>query len=201
MKLYLSFLFTSLIIVATLNSIFLPDGYSILSMWLYTWINAVIIFGLDALIATLIHALPRKWFDPYNKIFHIYKWENKFLTNGMKIMKWKDKIPELGKLTTNFSKGSIDNTTPEYLYYFLVETCYAGCIHLFMALIGIIIIFINPIDLSICIMLPLVIINFVLNIPPILIQRLNRPKLLRIYELELRKTSLKKQSDNIVVNQ
>ena len=65
-----------------------------------------------------------------------------------------------------------------------------------MALIGAVFFIYNPLYLLLMIMLPLMIINFVLNIPPVLIQRLNRPKLLRIYELELKKNSLKGQSCN-----
>ena len=97
MKLYLPTLFISIFLVAILNTIFIPVGYDVLAVWLYTWINAIVIFVLDIIVATVIHALPRKWFDPYKKIFHVYKWENKFLTKGLKILKWKDKIPELGK--------------------------------------------------------------------------------------------------------
>ena len=196
MKLYLPTLFISIFLVAILNTIFIPVGYDVLAVWLYTWINAIVIFVLDIIVATVIHALPRKLFDPYKKIFHVYKWENKFLTKGLKILKWKDKIPELGKLTTNFSKRNIEKTDSNYLYYFLVETCYAESIHIWMALIGAVVFTYNPLDLLLRIMLPLMIINFVLNIPPVLIQRLNRPKLLRIYELELKKNSLKGQSCN-----
>ena len=119
MKLYLPTLFISIFLVAILNTIFIPVGYDVLAVWLYTWINAIVIFVLDIIVATVIHALPRKWFDPYKKIFHVYKWENKFLTIGLKILKWKDKIPELGKLTTNFSKRTIEKTDSNYLYYFL----------------------------------------------------------------------------------
>ena len=47
MKLYLPTLFISIFLVAILNTIFIPVGYDVLAVWLYTWINAIVIFILD----------------------------------------------------------------------------------------------------------------------------------------------------------
>lgn len=186
MVLYLTFLIGSVFLVSVLNGFFPVEGYSTLAMVLYTWINAILIFGIDALVATVIHKMPMKWFDPHKKIFMNFKWERKFF-RAIKINAWKDYIPELGKLTTGFAKSNVDNTTPEYLYKFLVEMCYAESIHIWMSLVGIINIFANPKDLFLPIMLPLAIINWILNVPPILIQRNNRPKLLTVYEIQIKK--------------
>ena len=123
MKLYLPTLFISIFVVAILNTIFIPVGYDVLAVWLYTWINAIVIFVLDIIVATVIHALPRKWFDPYKKIFHVYKWENKFLTKGLKILEWKDKIPELGKLTTIESSLKGEGINPSSANFSISGIC------------------------------------------------------------------------------
>ena len=51
-----------------------------------------------------------------------------------------------------------------------------------MALCSFILPFISPRALVPSMIMPQVIVNFILNIPPILIQRNNRPKLLAMYE-------------------
>jgi len=183
LKLYLWILFVSMAVVFLCNAIFYPQGYAIWQLALFTYLNSIAIFGIDALVATIIHKLPAKWFSPYKKLFRSYKWEKKFY-KAIRIIDWKDKIPDTGKLTTGLSKSKIDSTKPEYLFHFLVETCYAECLHFWMSLVGIIIILVNPANLALPMMLPLAIVNFGLNIPPIFIQRNNRPKMLYVYEVQ-----------------
>jgi|WetSurMetagenome_2_1015567.scaffolds.fasta_scaffold80574_1 hypothetical protein len=190
LKLYLWILGISVTTVFVCNALFLNPSYSVRALALYAYLNSIGIFGMDAVVATVIHKMPAVWFSPYHIQFHSFKWERKFF-NSIHIVTWKDYIPDTGKLTTGLSKSEIASTKPEYLYHFLVETCYAETLHYGMAITGVITILINPHKLIIPMMLPLALINFCLNIPPALIQRSNRPKLLFLYTTQLHRQAAK----------
>ncbi len=193
MVLYIILFILSIVIPAVLNMIF-----SNLPIW-YDWVASIsifaIIFGLDALIAWILHAMDSKYFDYNKKMFIVSKKEQKFL-DILRVKDWKDHIPEMGQLC-DFKKNHIYSYEPEYLNKFLVETVYAEVIHVGMALIGFLVIFIWP--LIICIFtksydfsdilrftLPMSLINVFLNLPPILIQRYNRPRLMVLYKYSIR---------------
>ena len=160
-------------------------------MILWGILGPVILFALDALFAIIMHSLPRKWMNPYRKCFTVSRKEVS-LYRKTKIVVWKDYIPDTGKLTTGLSKSKIEGTQSDYLYAFLEETCYAEWVHYGMALCSFILPFISPRTLIPVMIMPQVIVNFLLNIPPILIQRNNRPKLLAMYE-HSKKTEEKQQ--------
>lgn len=186
LKLYLWILFVSMAVVFGCNALFLHASYTIWQLALYNYLNSIGIFVMDAIVATIIHKLPSKWFSPYNRMFRSYSWERRFF-RAINIVGWKDYIPDTGKLTTGMSKSKIEGVQTDYLYKFLVETCYAECLHYWMAVTGIITILVNPHDLALPMMLPLALVNFALNIPPAMIQRNNRPKLLNVYEIQMRR--------------
>lgn len=146
--------------------------------------NFAICFALDALIAFIIHKIPPKYFQADLKIFKVYKWERRFYEK-IGIKKWKDRVPDTGELC-NFKKDKLKSTELDYLHLFLVESCYAEAIHIAMALIGILDIFIWPIKYCLNFTIPMAITNFLMNLPPILIQRYNRPKLMKLYNFKVR---------------
>lgn len=182
LKYYLSFLGFSLLAVSALNVLL---GNSILFSFLSVFLGAVFIFLLDAFIAWVIHALPQEWFDCNKKIFVVNKKERK-IYEKLKIKSWKDKVPEMGQLC-NFKKNKIASLDTNYLNKFLTETCYAEIVHYGMLIIGVCIFFVYSIENSFNIALPLFLINAILQIPPIMIQRYNRPKLINVLIREQRK--------------
>ena len=174
-----------------INVFFIHPEISQFQMILWGILGPVILFALDALFAIIMHSLPRKWMNPYRKCFTVSRKEVS-LYRKTKIVVWKDYIPDTGKLTTGLSKSKIEGTQSDYLYAFLEETCYAEWVHYGMALCSFILPFISPRTLIPVMIMPQVIVNFLLNIPPILIQRNNRPKLLAMYE-HSKKTEEKQQ--------
>ncbi len=158
--------------------------YTVLFSLLMVVINSVIIFLMDLIVSLTVRALPEKLYDATKPIYTVKKWERNFYEK-IGIRKWKDKIPELGKIT-NFPKDKIDNTEPQYLFKFLSETCYAEVMHIFMTLVGFVIIAINPIKYVWNFTLPLALVNMILNVMPICVQRYNRPKLLALYKFKSR---------------
>lgn len=140
------------------------------------------------LIASLIcrFCIPKSFYNPERKIFKELSFEKKFYS-AIRVTKWKDKIPEIGK-AIGFGKTKLDSTTPEYIYHFAVETCYAGFMHVWMGLSGFLLLIFYPIE-SVSIWLPLIVVNWFLNLLPIFIQRFNRPKLVKIYKLKSKMAS------------
>lgn len=186
LTLYITILLVSLPLTWLYNVKFVETAYSSAQLFAYTYTCALAIMLADAAVATIIHKMPGKWFSPYLPQYKPIRGEKKFY-KMINLAGWKDYIPETGKITTGLSKSEIASTEVEYLYHFLVETCYAETIHIWMALAGVIGIYVLPETLFYTLLLPEYIINFVLNVPPILIQRSNRPKLLYIYEIQKRR--------------
>lgn len=146
----------------------------------YVFISIVAVFAIDAITALLVKFLPAKWFKPEKKIFKTYKWEKKFY-QSLGIKKWKDKIPEWGKLS-NFSKSKIeDPTNNEYIGRFITESLYGEVIHFLSMIFGFLIILISP-KRWLYIGLPIGFVNAFSNIPSYFILRYNRPKLMVIFE-------------------
>ncbi|MDR1092958.1 MAG: hypothetical protein LBL66_02280, partial [Clostridiales bacterium] len=189
MVLYLFIIGFSMAAVFAANGVYAAiAGASVWAVFGMVWGDALALFLLDALFATAIHfALPKKWFDPYRKIYRAGKRERRFY-NALRIVRWKDKIPETGKLIGQFDKTKVAGLEADYLFLFLRETCYAEIIHYAMLLLPSLIV---PLCHALIfsgssfrlyvwtLALPCAFVNFALQIPPIFVQRFNRPRLLR----------------------
>lgn len=150
-----------------------------------TILSTIAVIMVDAIVAIVCRMLPHKWLSPFNTIYKTSKLERKFLEK-LKIRKWKDKIPEMGKYLCNFDKTSVKENSSVYIYKFLKETTMAEVMHIVSAFAGFILILI-PVPHVWTIVLPVVLVNFILQIPPVLIQRYNRPKLMAHYKRILKK--------------
>lgn len=169
---YVSFLALSITLVSATNILIgMPFWHTILFMFGGT----VFLFAVEALVAWVLHAMPKKWFCWKKRIFKVSKFERKFL-DKMQIKKWKDKVPEVGQVC-DFKKNKINSFEEKYLKTFLIETCYAEVIHIAMLLCGFLVLIFVPFAEFFNYSFWLILINALLNIPPILIQRYNRPKL------------------------
>ena len=181
---YLLIILLFVIVLTTFNALVVikKTDLTILELILYTIFSVILVIIIDGLTASIIHHLPKKWFD-YNKLYlRTYNWERKFF-NFIKIKKWKDKIPEIGALTCDFGKDKINEiNNPDYIYDFIIETGYAEIIHNLSCLLGFLLIIILPHKYWYFISLPIAIINVGFNILSALIQRYNRPKLVILYK-------------------
>lgn len=179
------YIWTIIVCIATislLNYFLLPLGQiTLIYAFLFTTFTTICVIILDGIIAFIIHKLPNKIFNPFKKIFRVPIKERTFYEK-IKIRKWKDKVPEMGKYLCNFDKRKITENQEKYIFKFLEETCYAEWVHYGMAFIGFLLLFILPSKFTLSIVLPVVLVNFFLNLPPIFIQRYNRPKLFIFYQ-------------------
>ncbi len=186
MKLYIAILATGLTIIAGGNLFYtLAKDMNVGIMFLYLLL-AVAICGLMAGIITLItRILPKKVFSPYRKRFRVNDKENK-LYNKLKIKKWKDRIPELGKLS-GFSKSEISEpNNPNYIFKFLTENCIAEALHFYSIVAGLLVFIFLPREYVFTIGLPIFFLNLILHLMPILVQRYLRPKFFKLYNRLLR---------------
>ena len=186
MKLYIAILATGLTIIAGGNLFYtLAKDMNVGIMFLYLLL-AVAICGLMAGIITLItRILPKKVFSPYRKRFRVNDKENK-LYKKLKIKKWKDRIPELGKLS-GFSKSEISEpNNPNYIFKFLTENCIAEALHFYSIVAGLLVFIFLPREYVFTIGLPIFFLNLILHLMPILVQRYLRPKFFKLYNRLLR---------------
>lgn len=200
MYLYFTIIFIALIFTAFLGVgvgvgfLGATDGEVLLTI-LLSLLTLVII---DAVVAFIIHKLPKKLMNPYKKIYKVFSWEKKFY-HALGIRKWKDKIPETGKALTGFAKRKVENKDDtDYLYTFMLETVYAEVLHFWSAILCFLIVFISP-KLFVVVGLPLALANVILQIMPVMVQRYNRPKLMLAYERAMKnkqKQSAEKTNEN-----
>ena len=184
-------IFTTILSLSVgLNFLSVTDGEILITI-IYTFFA---LFVIDALVAILVRILPKKWVNPFNKIYKVRPWETKLYLK-LKVRNWKDKIPETGKVLAGFGKDKVlDMNDNRYIYKFMEETVYAEVMHVISAVLSIFVIFIN-LKLWYIVGLPMAIVNFVIQILPVIVQRYNRPKLALLYERNEKKSQREKQID------
>ena len=188
--LYLFIILFMMGLISGLNIIFNPM-YEWYVYIIYTVILVIISVGIDGLVATIIRAMPEKYFDYQKKVFKTSKFEMKFY-KLIGVKKWKEKVPELG-MFTNFRKNKVENPKdPKYLARYILEACYGIIIHFASVPAAYLIILCNldlykgQVNLSLTVCLPVAIVNAVLIVLPAFILKYNLPKLVRLYEVSKR---------------
>ena len=180
-------------IICTLLGIFVGPYFGVDYRWGFMSIAMlVVLFLLDAILATLIRKLPEKWFDSNNNYFNERKGERKFY-EAIKIKKWKDKIPELGGFT-NFHKDKIyEPNSIEFYERFILESNYGSMLHIISAFIGYLIILMAPLKTCLFMAIPMATVNFVLCMLPYFTLRYNVGKLKKV----LSNLKRKKERENM----
>ena len=184
------------ILIGVINGLIGLPGYSTpVAMLVCLGVSVlftVLEFGLDALIAWLTRLLPEKAVDPFRKIYRVAKWEKK-VYKKLGIVKWKDKIPEAGGLLASFQKKKVlDFHDNEYIMTFMRESVYAEVMHVISAIAGLAVPALCAVRLlwpdvipqvhwCVRIALPVALVNFLLQVLPVLVQRYVRPQLMSVY--------------------
>ncbi len=135
-------------------------------------------------------SLPRSWFSPSRFPFKEYKWEkNTRLYERLRVSAWKDDVPDMSKRCKNMLPKAINaKVRSQDIHALIIETCVAELVHYVLSLLSFVVLSIlqNVMGAVICLI-------YILlgNLPFILIQRYNRPRLTRLYErLRLREEKL-----------
>ncbi len=148
-----------------------------------TYIIIALVFGviicmaINAVVATIVcKCVPEKCFLPNKKMFQVSKFERKFY-NFIKVKSWKDSVLELGSLN-GFKKNKLANPNDNtYIEKFIIECNRGYLTHLLSIFLGSLIIFAYPNNIKICIGVPILFANFLINYMSVAILRYNIPKL------------------------
>lgn len=144
-----------------------------------------------------IRALPKRCWHFDKRPFFVSKKEARFYEK-LGVKKWKDKaVPELGA-SAGFSKKNLRSTDPEYLERFLRETCQGEALHASGAALAFCFLAVFPVR-DWYFVLPILLINFFINLLPCVIQRYNRYRLSVVYKFKTRHD--KPQNDDSVARE
>ena len=139
---------------------------------------------LLGLLDILVRLMPQSLWRYDKKPFIVSKSEVKFYEK-LGIKKWKDKaVPELG-VSAGFSKKYLKGTALEYLERFLIETCQGETLHASGAASAFLFLMIYP-TRDWYFVLPILAVNFLINLLPCMIQRYNRYRLAAVYHFKER---------------
>ena len=152
----------------------------------------IIVIIIDAIVATVIRKMPEKYFDYHKRVFNTTKSELKFY-KLIGVKKWKEHVPELG-MFTGFRKNKIANPKdPAYLSRYILEACYGIIIHFWSVPASFLIMlfdfkmYTGNSNLWLCVAMPVAIVNAILIVLPAFILKYNLPKLVRLYEISIKK--------------
>ena len=96
---------------------------------------------------------------------------------------WKDLVMDMSKAGKDTSSKEVgDRPTSEHLYNLLQETCVAEVVHVFLMILGLLLLIIIELPWSII----WTVIYILANLMDVIIQRYNRPRLYSIYKSALR---------------
>ncbi len=124
--------------------------------------------------------IPKRWFHPERFPYRSYPFEDEGrFYNRFRIHVWQNKVPDMSRILPKcIPPKSLSGNFRERLPRMLQETCVAELTHALLCLAGLYCIRLWPGAGGIVIAG----INiFILNMPFILIQRYNRPRLLKLY--------------------
>ncbi len=141
---------------------------------------ALYVAALGILSNIVGNALPRRWFHSDRFPYKSYRWEKdgKFYRK-LKIQKWKDKLPDMSKIDPTMYRKKVDTArSTENMERLIQETCVAEIVHDILIVMSLAVVRIQPGILGwvvwLCCILG--------NLPFVLIQRYNRPRLCRALE-------------------
>ena len=146
------------------------------------WRCALYLAALGVAAHPLGQALPRKWFCAEKAPWRPAPWEKGgriYLKLG--IRKWKDHLPDMSRLMPDMVKKKLAAADPMSL---VQETCVAECVHCWLVVLSVGMLFLWKSVWSWALWL---VYNLLGNVSFILIQRYNRPRLLRLAEKENKK--------------
>lgn len=152
---------------------YIDDTLMILS-YIILWPIFQIVIGF------LCNKIPDSYFHKKSLLHKTYKFEKNgtFYKKYFRIHQWKKLIPDGAKAYKNgFQKKHLKTIEPDYIYAFIAETTRAELMHWLSIIPFFIFGFWSP-AFVIWIMLAYALL---VNIPPILAQRYNRPRLKKLY--------------------
>ena len=146
-------------------------------------------------LAVLAHpvgqALPRRWFDGERFPYKCYKWEKQGkLYTLIGVDRWKTLVPDMSRILPDMVRKQVTPTagTAAQAAVLVQETCVAEAVHTASSLLGLVCLGLWPGWGGVLTWLVWFLLG---NLPFILIQRYNRPRLIRLRALLQRREQRK----------
>jgi len=138
--------------------------------------------------------LPKKWFQAQAFPYHSYSFEkNGSIYEKLYIQKWQNKVPDMSKFFPRFMPAkNLATNDLKCLPRMIQETCVAEFIHLVLCATGLYCIELWPGMGGIIVSIVHIIL---FNVPFILIQRYNRPRLIKLQKMYERKQERKREGN------
>ena len=150
------------------------------------WRAALYAAALGVLAHPVGQALPRRWFDPHQAPYRCRDWERGGrVYNKLHIRRWNDRLPDMSRLMPDMLKKKLSAADPMSL---VQETCVAEAVHTASSLLGLVCLGLWPGWGGVLVWLVWFLLG---NLPFILIQRYNRPRLIRLRALLQRREQRK----------
>lgn len=131
-------------------------------------------------------ALPRKWFDAEKPPYKAAGWEKGGrIYEKLGIKRWKDIMPDMSRIMPDMVKKKLTNENKERgMDTLIAETCVAECVHWGLVILSFGILFWWR---GLRAALFLLVYNIFGNLPFIIIQRYNRPRLVMLEQRRKRR--------------
>jgi glycosyl-4,4'-diaponeurosporenoate acyltransferase len=141
-------------------------------------IDIAVIATWSALVGYVFHRMPARWFGHDNALTKPRRWERdgRVWDDVLRVRRWKDRVPDAGGLFAGGMRKRDVTHDPEQLARLVVETRRAELVHLAVLAISPVFLLWNPLWLAAV----MVTYNIVANVPFMVIQRYNRPRLVRL---------------------
>ena len=132
-------------------------------------------------------ALPRAHFDPQKFPYRSVDWENGGkVYEKLGIKHWKDRLPDMSKIMPDMVKKKMSAVKSQGMDVLIAETCVAECVHWALILLSLGIFFFWRGALAVVFWL---VYNLLGNLPFIIIQRYNRPRLVMLEQRRKRRAA------------
>ena len=144
------------------------------------------LFAVGVLSFVLGRGLATRAIDPEKGWFRSYKWERDGkIYEYLGIRSWYKKLPDMSRiLPRTMPKKTLEHDYVYHLPTVIRETCVAEIVHVFLSVAGFGCLLIWPGVGGVTVT---VLFSVILNGPFILVQRYNRPRLIRLYKRLLKK--------------
>jgi glycosyl-4,4'-diaponeurosporenoate acyltransferase len=131
-----------------------------------------------SLVGYAFHRMPPRWFARDNAVTRLRRWERdgRFWQETLRVRRWKDRVPDAGALFKGGQRKRTPTRDLDALARLAIETRRAEFVHLVVLVITPLFFLWNPLWLA----LVMVTYNLVANVPFVVIQRYNRPRLMRL---------------------
>ena len=123
--------------------------------------------------------LPRKWFDAEKFPYAVYAFETDGrLYKFLRVRKWKNKVPDMSRISKRMVTKKISaGVTSSDVDALVAETCVAEFVHVALSFLSLVILVFWQSKYSIIFVAVYIAVG---NLPFIIIQRYNRPQLIRV---------------------